>query len=296
MTHSMTAYASVTGTAGTTSWVWEMRGVNARGLDVRLRIPDGLGGVEAYARRTLAKSMARGNVTLSLRLTQADSTTKMRVDTDQLDCVLAALDQVQNRAFDLGVTLGQPTAADVLAQRGVLVATQENSDNDNIINALIADIDVLVDAFVTMRKAEGTALATVISGQIAQITDLTAQATDALVQRAADQSQALRASMDRVLQDVGTTDPDRLAQELAVLAVKSDITEELDRLRAHSQAAQDILSGGGPCGRKLDFLTQEFMREANTLCSKAGAPALTAIGLELKAVIDQMREQIQNVE
>ncbi len=297
MINSMTAYATCSGNAGGMSWVWEMRGVNARGLDIRLRIPDSLDGLEATARTAITKSMARGNVSLNLRLTREEAGTNLQIDQSQLDTVLRALDQVQERAFEIGVTLAQPNAADVLAQRGVLVSQSQSSDDQsNLMAQLKADIPTLIAAFLDMRAAEGAALGKVVADQIDQIATLTAQAKSAANDRKSAQARSLSDAVARITQDVAEVSPDRLAQELAILAVKSDITEELDRLTAHVEAARVLLQGDKPVGRKLDFLSQEFNREANTLCSKAGSPALTAIGLELKAVIDQMREQIQNVE
>ena len=296
MIHSMTAFASQTGTLGTTSWIWEMRGVNARGLDVRVRIPDGLDGLEIAARAALKKHVHRGNVTLNLRLSHQEGTALMTLDPTQLDAVLKALDAVQERAFDMGVTLAQPNAADVLAQRGVMVQGKVNDNNSDLTVALIAEIEPLVSDFMAMRQAEGAALHGVINDQLIQIDALVLQAAEAAEARKPFVADQLATAMQRVLQNVADVDPDRIGQELAILAVKSDITEEIDRLVVHVAAARALLDDPKPAGRKLDFLTQEFNREANTLCSKAGATALTAIGLELKAVIDQMREQIQNVE
>ena len=296
MIHSMTAFASQTGTLGTTSWIWEMRGVNARGLDVRVRIPDGLDGLEIAARAALKKHVHRGNVTLNLRLSHQEGTALMTLDPTQLDAVLKALDAVQERAFDMGVTLAQPNAADVLAQRGVMVQGKVNDNNSDLTVALIAEIEPLVSDFMAMRQAEGAALHGVINDQLIQIDALVLQAAEAAEARKPFVADQLATAMQRVLQNVADVDPDRIGQELAILAVKSDITEEIDRLVVHVAAARALLDDPKPAGRKLDFLTQEFNREANTLCSKAGTTALTAIGLELKAVIDQMREQIQNVE
>lgn len=297
MIRSMTAYASRTGQLGPHSWAWEMRGVNARRLDLRVRIPDWLDGLESKARAAMGKAMARGNVTLNLQITREEGAQTMQIDPAQLDVVLAALDTVQERAFAMGVTLAQPNAADVLGQKGVMVqGSAAADDNTALIAALSGDLDALITDFVAMRAAEGAALGKVVQAQIDQIATLTAQAKTAAKDRKSAQQQALTDAMARVLQDVADVDPDRLAQELALLAVKSDITEEIDRLSAHVTAANALLNSAEPVGRKLDFLSQEFNREANTLCSKAGAAALTAIGLDLKAVIDQMREQIQNVE
>ena len=273
-----------------------MRGVNARGLDLRLRLPDGIAGLEPALRGALTKTLARGNVTVNLRLNREERGGGLAVDEAYLDEVLKALDQVQERAFAMGVTLGQPTAADVLAQRGVLIAGTSDDDSDALAVALIADVEPLVADFVAMRRTEGAALESVVIDQLDQIARLTEDAAKAAEARAPQVKENLTAALRRVMEDVGEVEEGRVAQELAMLAVKSDVTEEIDRLKAHVAAARDLLAQDKPAGRKLDFLAQEFNREANTLCAKAQAPALTAIGLDLKAVIDQMREQIQNVE
>lgn len=273
-----------------------MRGVNARGLDLRLRLPDGIEGLETALRTALTSALGRGNVTVNLRLSREDVVGTLAVDEAQLDAVLRALDQVQERAFAMGVTLGQPTAADVLAQRGVVITTKPEEATDALAKALLADIGPLIQDFVAMRAQEGAALAVVLAAQIDQIGVLTEAAAQAAQARAPQVRATLTAALQRVMEDIADVDEARLAQELAVLAVKSDVTEEIDRLKAHVGAARELLATSQPTGRKLDFLSQEFNREANTLCAKAQAAPLTAIGLDLKAVIDKMREQIQNVE
>ena len=165
-----------------------------------------------------------------------------------------------------------------------------------LLAALRADLDPLLADFAAMRASEGKALAAVISAQISQIDTLTAEAKTAAESRRDDQARVLNDNLARVMSGVAEADPDRVAQELALLVVKADVTEELDRLAAHIAAARTLLAEKGAVGRKFDFLMQEFMREANTLCSKSGNAALTRIGLDLKTVIDQMREQVQNVE
>lgn len=299
MIHSMTAFASRTGSLGAASWVWEVRSVNARGFDLRLRLPDGIDGLEADIRKAFAAVLKRGNVSLSLRLAKDGPEQALELDETQLDRVLAALDRIQERAFAMGVTLGQPTAADVLNQRGVVINGAGNAVDDALIGALKADIAPLLADLMAMRAQEGAALFSVVKSQLVEIADLIAQAAAAAEARRPEAAQALSKAIARVLQDA-SIDPDRLAQELAVLAVKTDVTEEIDRLKAHVSAATDLLETAQatdqPLGRKLDFLSQEFNREANTLCAKSQNPKLTAIGLDLKTVIDQMREQIQNVE
>ena len=296
MIHSMTAFASRTGNIGAVSWVWEMRGVNARGLDLRLRVPEGLPGLEQAMRAALTSALARGSVTVNLRITREESAQPLAINVAYLDTVLKALDQIQDRAFALGVTLAQPTASDVLSQRGIMVTQQPDDDAGELVHALTADFALLLGDFVAMRKSEGQALREIVEGQLAQIAALVTAAEDAAAERAPQVKEALTKSIKRVLDEVAEIDEARIAQELAVLAVKSDVTEEIDRLKAHVAAARALLADDNPSGRKLDFLAQEFNREANTLCSKAQAVALTSIGLDLKSVIDQMREQIQNME
>ena len=292
----MTAYASQTGQFEALSWHWDLRGVNARGLDLRLRLPDGLGPLEAQLRSALTARLARGNVTLSLRLQRQEDAQALQLDQGQLDRVLLALEAVQQRAFAIGVTLAQATAADVLTQRGVILLSAADADESRLAPVLQGDVEALIDGFCAMRRQEGAALDAIIRNQLSRIADLTLQATTAAESRRADSRAALTAALRRVAEDLAGLDEPRLLQELALLAIKTDITEEIDRLRTHVAAARTLLDDAGPAGRKLDFLAQEFNREANTLCAKAQSADLTRIGLELKAVIEQMREQIQNVE
>jgi uncharacterized protein (TIGR00255 family) len=296
MIQSMTAFASRTGALGAASWAWEMRGVNARGLDLRLRIADGLEGLEQAVRAALTARFSRGNINLTLRVQRDDSAGALTIDADQLDRVLAALDQIQERAFEKGVTLAQATSADVLQQKGVVVQGRTDDDAETLVAALLADLEPLLEDFSAMRRSEGGALRSVLLdhlGRIAELTDAAASAAEARL----DETRAnMAAALRRVVDEVSEADPARIAQELAIIAVKQDVTEEINRLKVHIDAAKALLDDPKPAGRKLDFLAQEFNREANTLCSKSQAAPLTAIGLDLKAVIDQMREQIQNVE
>jgi uncharacterized protein (TIGR00255 family) len=196
----------------------------------------------------------------------------------------------------VGVTLGQATSADVLAIRGVTEQVAEDTDTLVLKQTLLAEVPGLIDAFQASRALEGAALAAIITAQLARIEALVLDAGHEADARLPLAATTLRESVDRLVGQTDSLDPARLAQELALLAVKTDVTEELDRLTAHTSGARALLSDEGSVGRKFDFLMQEFMREANTLCSKAQSLGLTRIGLDLKAVIDQMREQIQNVE
>ena len=296
MLRSMTAFATSSGQQGALGWTWEMRGVNGKGLDLRLRLPEGIAGLETRLRAAAGKRLGRGNVTVVLRFHDAPEVGGLALDPGALDVALAALAETERRADVAGLTLAPSTAAQVLGLRGVLGAGTAAMAGDEIGPVLDAEFDALLGDFVAMRAAEGAALTGVIAAQLDRISALMDAAEGTLVARAEAIAAAHRAALARVTEQAGQVSPERIAQELALVAVRLDVTEELDRLRAHVAAARALLAQGAPVGRKLDFLAQEFMREANTLCSKAQNADLTAVGLDLKTAIDQMREQIQNVE
>ena len=299
MTVSMTGFAAQKGQGAGFSWMWDLRSVNGKGLDLRLRVPDWIDGLEHALKAELTRQLLRGNVNLSLKLAREDEAgpEALRLNGAMLSGVLAALKQVE-RCGDArrGVTLGQPTGADVLAVRGVMETSALDSDSAALRAALLADVAPLIVAFKAMRASEGKALQAVIAAQLDQIAVLLVQAKAEVDLRSATAAQTLQQGVAKLLGAAEGLEPARLAQELALLAVKTDVTEELDRLHAHVEAARALLAEAGQVGRKFDFLTQEFMREANTLCSKSQSLGLTRIGLDLKTVIDQMREQVQNVE
>ncbi|MCU0901791.1 MAG: YicC family protein [Cypionkella sp.] len=298
MTISMTGFAARKGQGAGHVWAWDIRSVNGKGLDLRLRLPDWIDGLEAMVRAEVQRALSRGSVSLSLKLSRdgAEAEAALRVNPPVLGAVLAALQQVETAAMAAGVTLAQATAADVLAIRGVLEQASPEEDMSPLRAALLSDLPLLLADFAAMRAAEGAALGAVIAAQLDQIAALTAAAAREAEARRAVAPAALREALAHVLAHADGADETRVAQELALIAVRQDVTEELDRLAAHVTAARGLLAETGPVGRKFDFLMQEFMREANTLCSKAQSLALTRIGLDLKTVIDQMREQVQNVE
>ena len=296
MTISMTGFASAKGQWNAYSWSWELRSVNSKGLDLRLRVPDWVTGLEAGLRVRISEAVTRGSITLSLKLGREEDAAQLAVNTVQLDRVLAAMAVVEERAMQQGVSLAPSRAADLLSQRGVLEVVSGDEDSDPLKAALMEDIEPLLADFIDMRRREGAALNDVLSAQLDTIAALTDQATQAAIARRDEMAAALRTALARVLDNSAGVEETRIAQELALIGVKADITEELDRLVAHVGAARELLSSDAAVGRKFDFLAQEFNREANTLCSKSQSKTLTAIGLELKAVIDQMREQVQNVE
>ncbi|WP_298835865.1 YicC/YloC family endoribonuclease [uncultured Roseobacter sp.] len=296
MIRSMTGFASATGSLSPHSWSWELRSVNGKGQDLRLRVPDWIGGLEVALRKQLAAATTRGNVTLALRVTREEHVGALQINSTQLDMMLAALAEIEARAMDAGVSLAPSRASDLLGQRGVLEQTGSADDTDALLAALTQEATALITAWNGMRETEGAALEAVLTGQLDEVARLTGEAAVLAAARTEEMAQTLHRNLSRVMENSDGADADRVAQELALLAVKSDITEEIDRLAAHVDAARDLIARGGPVGRKLDFLMQEFNREANTLCSKAQNTDLTRCGLALKALIDQMREQVQNVE
>ena len=294
---SMTGFADHAGRTDGFVWTWEARSVNGRVLDLRLRLPDALEALDALLRAAAGRVLVRGSVTVTLRLTRGDRAAAPRLNEEALEGAIAAVLAASETASRLGLDLAPMTAADLISVRGVLeVEGVAPEDTEALLSALGAEIEPLFAALAAARAAEGEALGGILGAQLGRIEALAQAARVSAEARAARSGALLRSRMEAVLLGTAAVDETRLAQELALLAVRADVTEELDRLDAHVVAARVLIAGAGPAGRKLDFLMQEFNREANTLCSKAGTSELTAIGLEMKAVIDQMREQVQNVE
>ncbi|MBJ2152624.1 YicC/YloC family endoribonuclease [Paracoccus sp. IB05] len=297
MTISMTGFAAGRGQAAGFTWTWDLRSVNGKGLDLRLRVPDWIDGLEAGLRAALQKALGRGNVSLSLRLSRDEGAQAgPRLNTEVLDVLLRLAGEVTARATATDLLLTPLTAGDLMAMRGVIETSGTEEDTAPLAAAILADLPALIKAFNASRAAEGQALNGVIAAQLGRISDLVTAAKSAAETRRPKAREALGEALARVGRNVDGFDETRLAQELALMAVKADITEEIDRLTAHIAAARALLADQAPVGRKFDFLMQEFLREANTLLSKSQDIDLTRIGLDLKTVIDQMREQVQNVE
>ncbi len=293
---SMTGFATRPGGGFGQAWVWEARSVNGKGLDVRVKLPDGIDGLDQAVRTEVARRFTRGNVSINLKLDRAEGEAGSRLDPAGLARALAALRQIEAAAQAAGVTLRASSAAEILALRGVTEAAGQEADAGALRAALLADLHHLLTALAAARAEEGASLGAILAAQVERIGDLAEAAGVAARDRAPEQAQALSRALGKVMEGAEGADPARVAQELALIAVKSDVTEEIDRLRAHVAAATELLASTDPVGRRFDFLAQEFNREANTLASKAGSAELTRIALDLKVVIDQMREQIQNVE
>ncbi len=296
MIHSMTGFAALKGHHAAWSWAWDIRAVNARGFDLRLKLPDWIEGLEPAVRKALAGAVTRGSVSVGLKLTREAAAGGVALDAAALDRALSMLAEITQAAGARGIVLATPSAVEIAQMRGVSDAVPEAEDSAGLRAALVADLPGLLAAFNEMRAHEGAALKSVLETQLDEIEALVSAGVAAAEARREAQAANLRAALARVMDNTEAADPDRVAQELALIAVKSDVREELDRLAAHVGQARSLLAGKEACGRKLDFLMQEFNREANTLCSKAQFQELTRIGLDLKALIDQMREQVQNVE
>ena len=291
---SMTGFARASGSNGASAWSWEIKSVNGRALDIRCRLPQGLERLDPAVRSAVSAQLKRGNVTVGLRLSQAPEAAAMRVNRAWLDELIALA--AAYRAHD---GIAPPRLDGMLALRGVIESAERPegdaaSAQDDA--ALLETLDAALAELVLERQAEGAQLAATLTDRIEEIAALTRQAEALVPSRQEALGVRLREQV-AALVDAGALVPeDRLAAELAMLAVKIDVTEEIDRLKSHCTAAARHLQEDGAVGRKLDFLAQEFNREANTLCSKASHAALTDVGLAIKAAIDQFREQVQNVE
>ena len=288
----MTGFARVEGAEGVWSWAVEARSVNGRNLDVRFRGPPGFDLLEKGVREGAQTRFQRGQINVGLQAKRAESTVAVSVNIDQLDRYLALLEPMVKAGRAL-----PPSADGLLALRGVLEAVDSEDDPEvraAVEQAMASSLLAALDALKASRLSEGAALAPVLAGQVDRIGQLVAAAE----REAAGQPVVIRDRFARRLRELAgeAASEERIIQEAAAQAVKADVREELDRLAAHVASAHGLLASDAAAGRRLDFLTQEFMREANTLCSKSATPALTAIGLDLKAVIEQFREQVQNVE
>lgn len=291
---SMTGFARTQGSQGPWRWHWEVRSVNARGLDVRVRMPEGFESLEQPSRVLATERFTRGGVSITLTLDADPSRGAIRVNTDALHQVLAALKSLE------GTVKADPPRLDgILALRGVLdTQTAEVSEAEMAVRdaAVLNSLAAAYDALKAARREEGARLDAVLRHQTERMESLVAGA-ERLAETQPEQLRArLKASIDEILKARPGLPEERLAQEVALLLVKADVREEIDRLKSHLTQARAMFAAGGAQGRRLDFLAQELNREANTLCSKSTDMQLTRIGLELKAVIDQLREQVQNIE
>lgn len=290
---SMTGFARAEG-GSICRWAWEVRSVNGKGLDVRLRLPSGFEHLEAAARERIAGAVGRGNVQATLSVQTNGGTVRIRINDDVLAEAIAAMERIRER-----IDVSPPTLDGLLSVKGVVETIEAEHDEERrvaLAAELLSGLDAALVALAADRAREGEAIGAVLAARLAEVERLRgavevspARTPEAIRARLAEQVAAL-------LNAAPALDPDRLHQEAVLLATRADVREELDRLEAHVAAARDLLRQGGPIGRRLDFLGQEFNRETNTLCAKSNDRSVTALGLELKAVVDQFREQVQNLE
>jgi len=291
---SMTGFARSHGTSGPYTFEWELKSVNAKGLDFRMRLPAGWDDVELTARKRATELLSRGTVYANLNIKRSSTASSIRVNEDVLAAVVKIAGQLAGR-----VDAVAPSIDGLLSIKGVIEVAEPEADEVEEQAARIAVSAAFENALVNlveMRKREGTTLGEILNQRLDQIEQLAAQAEkapgrqpDAIRARLAEQIAALLEASDRF-------DSDRLNQEALLMATKADIREELDRIASHISQARDLLRKGGPVGRRLDFLAQEFNREVNTCCSKSNDLELTNTGLEMKNVVEQFREQVQNLE
>jgi len=291
---SMTGFARQDGGDGALTWTWEAKSVNGKNLDLRCRVPSGYEALEVAARAAAQARCTRGNLQLTLNVNRGQVPVKLQVNRELLDQLVGLMRELESE-----VRAEPPRLDGLLAVRGVLETVEEEDTKEQMevrTAAMEADLVLALEALIAMRRAEGRRLEVMASGHLEEIERLTAAAGETAAARPEALRARLKAQVEELLEASPALPEERLAQEAAVLATKADVREELDRLGAHIGAARELLAEGKAIGRRLDFLCQELNREANTLCSKSQDVALTRIGLDLKAAVDQLREQIQNIE
>jgi uncharacterized protein (TIGR00255 family) len=287
---SMTGFSRHDAVAGGVSVVWELKSVNGKSLDFRLRVPNGWERLEPLVRQRFQAAFSRGNIQANLSIDEGANASRLVLNESMLQ-------QIEQIAATLSVRmkLAAPSVVEILSIKGVLES--DNSLSTEVLEpAILASLDAAIASLKLSRGAEGSALEAILKVQVSLVQELTLRAE-------ADGSRHPDAIRGRIAENISllmsaspSLDETRLAAEALFIANRADIREEIDRLKTHVASARTLIDAGGPVGRKLDFLAQEFNREANTLCSKANAGSITSIGLELKSVVDQFREQVQNLE
>lgn len=291
---SMTGFARSHGACGTYAWSWEIKSVNAKGLDLRFRLPPGFDAVEVAARARAAERLSRGNVYANLTVAREGVVPVVKVNEPVLSALLSAIATLSGR-----VDAEKPRLDGVLGLKGVIEVIEEEDSEDVRTAAEAAITESFTQALAglaDMRRHEGEAIGKLLSARLDEMAALSSRAESVPGRQPEAIRKKLAEQVAALLDQSSRFDADRLHQEAILLATKADIREELDRLEAHIAQARKLLAGGGAIGRKLDFLSQELNRETNTLCAKSNDVELTNIGLELKTVVEQFREQVQNLE
>jgi len=292
---SMTGFARTEGQSAGCSWTWEVRSVNGKGLEVRSRLPAGFEALEPQVRQRIAGTLKRGNIGANLTVAWIERPAGVRVNTEALHQIVALLPDIQRRLPDCL----PPSPDGLLNLRGIIEIVDEQPTEETraaLDEAILDGLDQSLGSLAAMRRDEGARMATVLEGHLERIAGLCREANGLAAAQPAAIMARLVEQVGALISTIPALPEDRLAQEVALLATKADLREELDRLKAHHEAARALVAGGGPVGRKLEFLCQEFNREANTLCAKSVDVQLTRVGIDIKATIDQLREQVQNIE
>ena len=290
MIASMTGFGRVQGEHGGDFWVWEVKSVNARGLDVRVRLPSGHDAIETAVREEIVKRFRRGSFNVSLNLSRGEGEDMPQINRPLLEQLIAVTAEYSDAS---------PNIESLLAVRGVLTSSQQATDEVSETLRQKACIENFQSALIALQSArvdEGARLMVLLDGHLFHIEEFVKEAESAASVRPDAIRQRMKSQLAELLDEPSSIPEDRLVQELALIFVKNDVREEIDRLGAHIEQARDLITEGVAIGRRLDFLCQEFNREANTLCAKSNDVELTRIGMALKASIDQLREQVQNVE
>ena len=291
----MTGFGSSEGIEGGTSWTWEVKSVNGKGLDIRCRLPQGYEKADTVARLVSGKLFNRGNLSLNLAIQEKQNQNQYKINHSLLNQLVEAATALQSNVEGF-----EKLRLDGLfAVRGVVEPTAEidnSSDNPDLKEKILKSLDAALFSLLQSRIEEGKRISIVLFGQLERIDKLCEEAEKILLLQPVNIRKRLNQQIEELLGTFPRLPEERLAQESAILMIKADVREELDRLKAHVDSAKILMEKGGVIGRKLDFLCQEFNREVNTLCSKASDISLSKIGLELKVVIEQYREQVQNIE
>ena len=299
LVQSMTGFGVVTGESQAHSWTAELRSVNGKGLDIKIRVPDWIDSLEGEVRARLKQLIKRGNITLTIKLQndESEQTNSLSLDEGILSQTLNNIAKIEQLGLDQGVSFTPSKAADLLAIKGIMTNKALSQEQlDTLCSEILTSLDPLYNSFLSSRSSEGAQLLKFLETQLDALRAELGNAKALLCARDDHMRGLLKTQLAKILENTPQFDAQRMAQEVALIFVKSDVAEELDRLAIHIQAASDLLKAGGAVGRRMEFLMQEFNREANTLCAKAQFSELTSIGLEMKVIIDQMREQIQNLE
>ena len=291
---SMTAFARADGEQGNVRWHWEVRSVNGRGLDLRLKLPPGLEGLEPRVREAVTKRLSRGNVGITLTVKREEGVSQIRLNEDLLRQVRTIAEQVRAVVGGSGATVDT-----LLGIKGVLEiveVSESEEEAERRAQAMLKTLQTALGNLTDARAAEGERLRTILLDGLVEIERLVKVVSQSPARSPEAIQQRIREQVARITESTSTLDETRLHQEAVMLATRADVEEELQRLGAHLAAARELLDTDEPVGRRLDFLSQEFNRETNTLCSKSNDTEITRQGLQLKALIEQMREQVQNIE